>query len=374
MAEESCPNCTYCLLSQCLICQDSFYLNLSTYACASCHHPGFSLDPQGICQEICGDGLVVYADCDDGNLAAGDGCSPECKIEAGFNCQTYQGRSRCWSVQTTISWHFYNIFGANQLILEVVSPADLSSAILDLSCSFDWSMIDEQRSVHLHQFTVEYRQSTVLPMNLNMPSTYAHIAGRNASNRCLLEIDGLVNYTIVVNTVPESLLVDYKGTQAIAESESMRTAVTAMGLTAVAVLALGLGPTNAFATLRISILLLVGYMDYCQIPINSFAAYRGLEGVVFSQPSISTQDLASFSSEHYLSLLWKACTFSFGILILHEVVLRLLLKGVQSVQWDFSTRLCRHLLDNKGAVFRYVSTAYEGIWWVWVFRVASNFG
>jgi hypothetical protein len=211
-------------------------------------------------------------------------------------------------------------------------------------------------------------------MNLNMPSTYAHIAGRNASNRCLLEIDGLVNYTIVVNTVPESLLVDYKGTQAIAESESMRTAVTAMGLTAVAVLALGLGPTNAFATLRISILLLVGYMDYCQIPINSFAAYRGLEGVVFSQPSISTQDLASFSSEHYLSLLWKACTFSFGILILHEVVLRLLLKGVQSVQWDFSTRLCRHLLDNKGAVFRYVSTAYEGIWWVWVFRVASNFG
>lgn len=231
---------------------------------------------------------MVYADCDDGNLMAGDGCSAECKIETGFNCRLYQGRSRCWSPLTTISWQLYSIFGANQLILQVTSPADLSSAILDLSCSFNWSMIDEQKSVHLRQFTVEYRQSTVLPMNLNMPSTYAHIAGRNASNRCRLEIDGLVNYTIVVNAIPESLLVDYKGPQAIAESESIRTAITAMGLTAVTVLVLGLGPTNAFATLRISILLLVGYMDYCQMPINSFAAYRGLEGVVFSQPSTST--------------------------------------------------------------------------------------
>lgn len=44
------------------------------------------------CTAICGDGLVVGAEalaggCDDGQTATGDGCSDECQVEVGFVCQ-----------------------------------------------------------------------------------------------------------------------------------------------------------------------------------------------------------------------------------------------------------------------------------------------
>jgi fibro-slime domain-containing protein len=41
----------------------------------------------GACSTICGDGLVLGSEaCDDGNAVSGDGCSSDCKIEAGFTC------------------------------------------------------------------------------------------------------------------------------------------------------------------------------------------------------------------------------------------------------------------------------------------------
>ena len=42
---------------------------------------------QGICEEICGDGLKVgNEECDDNNTKDGDGCSSKCKVETGYNC------------------------------------------------------------------------------------------------------------------------------------------------------------------------------------------------------------------------------------------------------------------------------------------------
>lgn len=49
---------------------------------------------------------MALEECDDGNSANGDGCSNECKIEAGFTCsvppasQTSSGGSRCISVSS----------------------------------------------------------------------------------------------------------------------------------------------------------------------------------------------------------------------------------------------------------------------------------
>ncbi|RKG88959.1 DUF4215 domain-containing protein [Corallococcus terminator] len=44
----------------------------------------------GVCQEVCGDGLVLNnsttEQCDDGNTRARDGCSPTCQLEPGFTC------------------------------------------------------------------------------------------------------------------------------------------------------------------------------------------------------------------------------------------------------------------------------------------------
>jgi fibro-slime domain-containing protein len=47
----------------------------------------------GECGGVCGDGLLLPSEqmdptnCDDGNTVSGDGCSKDCKVEAGFKCQ-----------------------------------------------------------------------------------------------------------------------------------------------------------------------------------------------------------------------------------------------------------------------------------------------
>ena len=42
----------------------------------------------GLCLEICGDGIRVSStiQCDDGNMASGDGCSSDCEVETNFKC------------------------------------------------------------------------------------------------------------------------------------------------------------------------------------------------------------------------------------------------------------------------------------------------
>jgi cysteine-rich repeat protein len=45
------------------------------------------LGSSGECVEKCGDGLNFgLLQCDDGNLAAGDGCSPACQVESDWTC------------------------------------------------------------------------------------------------------------------------------------------------------------------------------------------------------------------------------------------------------------------------------------------------
>ncbi|MBR4985690.1 MAG: DUF4215 domain-containing protein [Proteobacteria bacterium] len=45
-----------------------------------------------VCKPTCGDGLTMWEageECDDGNLVSGDGCSSECKIESGYTCTKF---------------------------------------------------------------------------------------------------------------------------------------------------------------------------------------------------------------------------------------------------------------------------------------------
>ena len=46
------------------------------------------------CYEICGDGILVKHQCDDGNLVNGDGCSSACGLELGYSCVNMP--SVCW--------------------------------------------------------------------------------------------------------------------------------------------------------------------------------------------------------------------------------------------------------------------------------------
>jgi cysteine-rich repeat protein len=38
------------------------------------------------CVEICGDGIIINDQCDDGNTLNGDGCSEFCKVEKDWSC------------------------------------------------------------------------------------------------------------------------------------------------------------------------------------------------------------------------------------------------------------------------------------------------
>lgn len=59
--------------------------------------PGLVIKPNGKKVEDCGDGLNMgINECDDGNLINGDGCSSECRIEAGFECEKQaNGTDKC---------------------------------------------------------------------------------------------------------------------------------------------------------------------------------------------------------------------------------------------------------------------------------------
>ena len=49
---------------------------------------GLELDPiTGKCYEICGDNINLdMLECEDGNRISGDGCSSDCKVEEGYQC------------------------------------------------------------------------------------------------------------------------------------------------------------------------------------------------------------------------------------------------------------------------------------------------
>jgi fibro-slime domain-containing protein len=52
----------------------------------TCHFEPKCDSTVGSCTSKCGDGLVVNEECDDGNTNDGDGCSHECKVENGWEC------------------------------------------------------------------------------------------------------------------------------------------------------------------------------------------------------------------------------------------------------------------------------------------------
>ncbi len=50
-------------------------------------------DPRSVCATVCGDGVVRGAEvCDDNNMMSGDGCSAMCAVEVGYTCPVAGGR------------------------------------------------------------------------------------------------------------------------------------------------------------------------------------------------------------------------------------------------------------------------------------------
>lgn len=84
MITEHCTNVTGCIavkqstpINLCLFCdlQQHFVLGNDS----QCHCNEYYTTANNKCVEICGDGVVIDDECDDGNLVDGDGCSSNCK-------------------------------------------------------------------------------------------------------------------------------------------------------------------------------------------------------------------------------------------------------------------------------------------------------
>ena len=55
----------------------------------NCETPGAACEKTNIAEAVCGDGIVAdYEECDDGNAEADDGCSSNCALETGWQCET----------------------------------------------------------------------------------------------------------------------------------------------------------------------------------------------------------------------------------------------------------------------------------------------
>ena len=98
----SCTTCDGTASSNCLTCDSANSRSLSGTSCpcisgkfdignpacyASNCQVGYAPDASGVCQEICGDGVLYVLPCDDGNTVSGDGCSSTCNVEANYTCQ-----------------------------------------------------------------------------------------------------------------------------------------------------------------------------------------------------------------------------------------------------------------------------------------------
>ncbi|CDW72132.1 UNKNOWN [Stylonychia lemnae] len=105
------------------------------------------------CEDICGDGLIIEKNCDDGNQNSGDGCSNECEIEAGFNCPA--ANQTCHEIVPPLLT-ITAITKLNLILLEFSEPITiendkvftLENLQIDiigskLNYNFDWRIIEE---------------------------------------------------------------------------------------------------------------------------------------------------------------------------------------------------------------------------------------
>lgn len=83
---KGCVNCSElfnfsltCNISEAFLCSGTY--QLENGVCLPCNEvTGYAIDSYGDCTEICGDGILIYYQCDDGNNLNGDGCSANCVI------------------------------------------------------------------------------------------------------------------------------------------------------------------------------------------------------------------------------------------------------------------------------------------------------
>lgn len=85
-----CETCKGPKAEDCVTCADGYVKNGVAGKCYACDEISAEYEKKavnGICREVCGDGVNLgTVECDDGNQRNGDGCSAQCEIESGYQC------------------------------------------------------------------------------------------------------------------------------------------------------------------------------------------------------------------------------------------------------------------------------------------------
>ena len=117
-------------------------------------NPGLTLNEELECEDRCGDGVIVNKPCDDGNSISGDGCSSECQIEFGYECDAPPGQP-CKEVippkfaiiaNSKTNLHFIEFSEAISVASETtISPSNMKVEIVGKrpSYKFSWRLIDD---------------------------------------------------------------------------------------------------------------------------------------------------------------------------------------------------------------------------------------
>ena len=134
--------------------------------CVSCNSiTGYTV-LNGECKEICGDGILIYLQCDDGNNRNGDGCSENCLIESGWTC-TSDSPSLCTlkgSLEISVI-DYEKVGGANIIILYlnisipiILVPSKFSLSITSLSSSlFTYTLTQDTKNLSKLTLTLSYK-------------------------------------------------------------------------------------------------------------------------------------------------------------------------------------------------------------------------
>ncbi|CDW87181.1 cadg multi-domain protein [Stylonychia lemnae] len=152
----SCKNCIGFGEFQCLDCYLGYEYISENRTCIKCEDIlGMFTNEEMECEDLCGDGIIVDKNCDDGNQNNGDGCSNKCEVEAGFSCPF--ANYTCHEIIPpflTIT----SITQLNLIMLEFSEPIKIENEIVftpenlkieikgsKLDYKFDWRIVEQSK-------------------------------------------------------------------------------------------------------------------------------------------------------------------------------------------------------------------------------------
>ncbi|CDW72275.1 fu domain containing protein [Stylonychia lemnae] len=154
----TCKKCLGPNANDCLQCILGYEFDDQLFICIKCEDfYGIATNLEGECEDICGDGIVVEKQCDDGNLISGDGCNDQCELEFGYEC-LFPNQTCRENIRPEIQ--IISVSSVNQIFIEfteeiyienstTISPFNMEVLITGslLQYNFQWRIVSDQNKI-----------------------------------------------------------------------------------------------------------------------------------------------------------------------------------------------------------------------------------